>query len=301
MVIMTHGCALCPVPCRFMDVAAQGGQVAVEVALARRLVGSLSHGHGGQPSDGHRGQPSDGHGEQPSDGHRGQPSDPATLQGGHRGQPSDVHRGQPSDPGTPLQGGHRGQPSDSGTPLQGGHKGQPSDGHRGQPSDPGTLQGGHRGQLSDSGTPLQGGQPIGPSTPLKEPGVDQDDDGDRTTPFLDGWGGGAAHVLPEGGGAITHTLTSKLQQQQQHSQAAVGPPRPQLQQQGVGGPTKAACAMHVTEGEHSPLHFARPPAPATPVWDDGLVERVVVKLLGTYEFKGTAGPVVMVSHAGAWG
>ena len=59
--------------------------------------------------------------------------------------------------------------------------------------------------------------------------------------------------------------------------------------------------MHVTEGEHSPLHFARPPAPATPVWDDGLVERVVVKLLGTYEFKGTAGPVVMVSHAGAWG
>ena len=37
MVIMTHGCALCPVPCRFMDVAAQGGQVAVEVALARRL------------------------------------------------------------------------------------------------------------------------------------------------------------------------------------------------------------------------------------------------------------------------
>ena len=99
MVIMTHGCALCPVPCRFMDVAAQGGQVAVEVALARRLVGSLSHGHGGQPSEGHRGQP------------------------------------------------------------------------------------------SDSGTPLQGGQPIGPSTPLKEPGVDQDDDGDRTTPFLDGWGG----------------------------------------------------------------------------------------------------------------
>ena len=46
---MTHACALndrwlCPVARRFMDVAAQGGMVAIEAALARRLISLPSRG-----------------------------------------------------------------------------------------------------------------------------------------------------------------------------------------------------------------------------------------------------------------